>query len=283
MNRFVTLSLFALACSSSLPALAGCLDDVKAAGVLRAGNGLMGTHPFVWQNTDGTYGGIEADMLKEVGKRIGVPKTDFMVSEWTTLIPGLKAGRWDVIVSAMSATQERIQTANIRFSRPYFLLYDELIVKTDSPFKSAADLKGKKVATTLGTNDSVNAHRLAAEGKIGEVLDFNTFGEPFAALQNDQVDAVLLDQAALLGQLEKMKNLRVVGQPIYYAPKPEWAVAETKADYRFGTSAIAVRAECSDLLTALNGALLSMDKDGTRQNILARYGAWSPQQAVLTK
>ncbi len=36
MNRFVTLSRFALACSSSLPVLAGCLDDVKAAGVLRA-------------------------------------------------------------------------------------------------------------------------------------------------------------------------------------------------------------------------------------------------------
>jgi L-cystine transport system substrate-binding protein len=283
MKRFLTLSLVALACSSSLSALAGCLDDVKTAGVLRAGNGLMGMHPFVWQNTDGTYSGIEADVLKEVGKRIGVPKTDFIVSEWTTLIPGLKAGRWDVIISGMSATQERIQTANIRFSRPYFLLYDELIVKSDSPFKTAADLKGKIVATTLGTNDSLNAHRLAAEGKVGEVLDFNTFGEPFAALQNNQADAVLLDQAALLGQLEKTKNLRVVGQPIYEAPKPEWALAETKADYKFGSSAIAVRAECTDLLTALNTALLSMDKDGTRQKILARYGAWSPQQAVLTK
>jgi len=222
-------------------------------------------------------------MLKEVGKRIGIPKTDYVVTEWSTLIPGLKAKRWDIIFSSMSATQERVQSANVRFSRPYFLLYDEIIVKTDSPIQSPADLKGRKVGTTLGTNDSVNAHRLASEGQIGEVLDFNSFGEPFIALQNGQVDAVLLDQGTLLGQREKMKNLRVVGKPICYNPKPEWAEAESKASYRFGTSAVAVRAECTDLLTAINGALQSMDQDGTRQKILAMYGAWSPEQAVLTK
>ncbi len=283
MNRLTAFCLAGVLSSAALSANAGCLDDVKTTGVLTAGNGLMGTRPFVWQNEDGSYGGFEADMLKEVGKRIGVPKTDFVVTEWSTLIPGLKSKRWDIIFSSMSATQERVQSANVRFSRPYFLLFDEIIVKTDSPIQSPADLKGRKVGTTLGTNDSVNAHRLVSEGQIGEVLDFNSFGEPFVALQNGQVDAVLLDQGTLLGQREKMKNLRVVGQPIYYHPKPEWAEAESKASYKFGTSAVAVRAECSDLLGAINGALQSMDQDGTRQKILAKYGAWSPEQATLTK
>jgi cystine transport system substrate-binding protein len=283
MNRLTAFCLVSALSCVALTAYAGCLDDVKAAGVLTAGNGLMGTRPFVWQNEDGSYGGFEADMLSEVGKRIGVPKTDYVVTEWSTLIPGLKAKRWDIIFSSMSATQERVQSANVRFSRPYFLLYDEIIVKTDSPIQSPADLKGRKVGTTLGTNDSVNAHRLVSEGQIGEVLDFNSFGEPFVALQNGQVDAVLLDQGTLLGQREKMKNLRVVGKPIYYNPKPEWAQAESKANYKFGTSAVAVRAECTDLLTAINGALQSMDQDGTRQKILMKYGAWSPEQAVLTK
>ena len=38
------LSLFA----TTLGARAGCLDDVRKAGVLRAGNGVMGTKPTVW-------------------------------------------------------------------------------------------------------------------------------------------------------------------------------------------------------------------------------------------
>lgn len=283
MVRLINMALAAAVGLVSLQTWAGCLDDVKSAGVLTAGNGLMGTKPFVWQNQDGTYSGFEADILREIGKRIGVPKTDFVTTEWSTLIPGLKARRWDVILSSMSATQERIQNAQVQFSTPYYLLFDEIVVKTDSPIRSPADLKGKKVATTLGTNDSLNAHRMQAAGEIGEVADFNTFGEPFAALQNGQVDAVLLDQGTLLGQREKMSNLSVVGQPIYYQPKPEWAAAEAKAHYRFGSSAVAVRSECTDLLQAINKAIDSMNRDGTRQQIISKYGAWSAEQQNLTK
>jgi len=195
----------------------------------------------------------------------------------------MKSKRWDIIFSAMSATQEREQNAGISFSDPYFLTYNYVIVKTDSPIKSMADLKGKKIATVLGTDDSLNAHRLSDTGVVGEVMDFNGFGEPFLALQNNQADSVLLDQGTLMGQRETMKNLRVVGEPILYQPKPEWAAAEAKAPYVYGTQAIAVRSECGDLREAINGALKSMDADGTHQAILEKYGVWDPLQAHLTK
>lgn len=260
-----------------------CLEDVKASGVLRSGNGLMGTKPFIWQNEDGTYGGFEAELFKEIGKRIGVPKTEYVITEWTTLIPGLKSKRWDIILSAMSATQERVQSAGISFTDPYFMSFNYVIVKTDSPIKSMGDLKGKKLATVLGTDDSLNAHRLAEAGVVGEVMDFNGFGEPFMALQNNQADAVLLDQGTLIGQEETMKNLRVVGEPIPYQPRPEWAAAEAKAPYVYGTQAIAVRNECTDLRNAINGALESMKADGTHKAILEKYGVWDAMQAKLTK
>lgn len=260
-----------------------CLEDVKAAGVLRSGNGLMGTKPFIWQNEDGTYGGFEAELFKEIGKRIGVPKTEYVITEWTTLIPGLKSKRWDIILSAMSATQERVQSAGISFTDPYFMSFNYVIVKTDSPIKSMGDLKGKKLATVLGTDDSLNAHRLAEAGVVGEVMDFNGFGEPFMALQNNQADAVLLDQGTLIGQEETMKNLRVVGEPIPYQPRPEWAAAEAKAPYIYGTQAIAVRNDCTDLRNAINGALESMKVDGTHKAILKKYGVWDSMQAKLTK
>jgi len=260
-----------------------CLEDVKASGVLRSGNGLMGTKPFIWQNEDGTYGGFEAELFKEIGKRIGVPKTEYVITEWTTLIPGLKSKRWDIILSAMSATQERVQSAGISFTDPYFMSFNYVIVKTDSPIKSMSDLKGKKLATVLGTDDSLNAHLLAEAGVVGEVMDFNGFGEPFMALQNNQADAVLLDQGTLIGQEETMKNLRVVGEPIPYQPRPEWAAAEAKAPYVYGTQAIAVRNECTDLRNAINGALESMKADGTHKAILEKYGVWDAMQAKLTK
>jgi ABC-type amino acid transport substrate-binding protein len=103
------------------------------------------------------------------------------------------------------------------------------------------------------------------------------------ALANGQVDAVILDQATLLGQQETTKDLHSVGEPIYYHPKPEWADAEKKATYKLGGTAIGVRAECDDLRAALNSALASMDADGTRKKILEKYGVWAPYQANLMK
>ncbi len=264
-------------------ARADCLDDIKQAGVITSGTGVMGTKPSLWQDENGTYHGFDYEIFQEIAKRIGVPKTKFIVTEWTTLIPGLKAKRWDIILSDMAVNQERIHNAHIDFSQPYFLLYDYVIVKDNSPIKVTADLKGKTLGSTLGTLDSLNAHQLVDAGVAGQVKDFETFGDPFVALENGQVDAVVLDQGTLIGQKEKLTNLRIVGGPIAYHAKPEWAAAEAKAPYRLGSLAIAVRPECPALLSAINGALASMDKDGSREAILEKYGVWNDQQAHLLK
>ena len=283
MKTLVFAAAAALTATISVAYADQCLDKIKEKGVLLSGNGLMGTKPFIWKNEDGTYGGFEWDIFQELGKRMGIPKVDYEITEWSTLIPGLKSDRWDIILSAMSATQERIQGAGIEFSNPYFLLIDRVIVKNDSPIKSTDDLKGKILGTTLGTKDSLNAHSLVDAGKAGSVLDYNTFGEPFVALQNGQVDAVILDQGTFAGQQEQLGNMRIVGDPIYYTAPAEWADAEAKAPYVLGATAIAVKRECPDLLAAINKALVSMEEDGTRKAILAKYGMWDDFQAKMMK
>jgi ABC-type amino acid transport substrate-binding protein len=183
----------------------------------------------------------------------------------------------------MMVTQERIQGAGIVFSRPYFMIYDNLIVKKDSPIKTVDDLKGKTIGSVLGTMDSLNAHAFAEKGAAAKVLDFNNYGDPFVALQNGQVDAVVIDQGTLNGQMQTMKDLRTVGEPIHYTPKPQWAAAESQAPYILGAEAIGMRKECDDLQQAINTALVAMEADGTRKAILEKYDSWSPVQDKLMK
>jgi len=278
-----TFALTALMLCAWGTARAGCLDDIRASGVITAGNGIFGDKPSLWQDQDGTYHGLDWDILQQLAKRLNIPRTKFVITEWTSLIPGLKSKRWDIILSDMEVTQERLVRAKVLFSRPYLLLYDYVIVMQDSPVKTLADLKGKTLGSTLGTNDSLTAHQLVDDGIAAAVKDFNTFGDPFVALRNGQVAAAVLDQATLSGQRQLMTNLRTVGEPIRRRAKPEWAAAEAAAPYRLGSEAIAVRPECTDLLAAIDRALADMERDGTRQAILAKYGIWEKDQEKLLK
>jgi ABC-type amino acid transport substrate-binding protein len=260
-----------------------CLDEIRQRGTLTAGSGLMGVKPSIWQDEAGAYHGFDWELMQEIAKRIGIPKIAFVTTEWTSLMPGLQAKRWDIILSDLEVTQERVVKAHVDFSSPYLLLYDYVIVLKDSPIHTVSDLKGKTLGSTLGTNDSLSAHQMVNDGTAATVKDFNTFGDPFVALKNGQVDAVVLDQVTYAGQRTLMANLRTVGGPVGRRPKPEWANAEAAQSYRLGSEAIATRQECRDLLGAINGALSGMESDGTRQAILTRYGVWEPEQVKLTK
>jgi ABC-type amino acid transport substrate-binding protein len=257
-------------------AISDTLDDVQESGTIRVGTALVGIKPALWEE-DGEYKGIEKEIMDYVAAELGVDY-EWVITEWQTLVPGLKSNRWDVIHSGFVKTQERIQGGGILMTRPNYLVYDYVIVLQDSPIQGLEDLKGKTVASTVGTTDSLTAHSLKDQGLIGEVRDFNTYGEPFAALRNGQVDAVLLDQLNYLGQLTEAGDVKKVGDPIYYIPKPEWADAEAAADYRLGGVAMALRQEDERLLEAINAALEKMDKDGTRERILATHGLWEEFQ-----
>ena len=272
-----------MAATGGAATAASCLENIRQSGTLRVGNGIMGLKPFVWQKDDGTYTGFENEILERLVDKLGVDNYEYVVTEWTTLIPGLHAGRWDVIVSAMAATQERIQGGNVAFSDPYFMYVDRIIVTEGSPINSEADLKGKILASTMGTMDSLVAHSLVDQGIAGSVVDFNSFGEPFVALRNGQADAVILDQTTFSGQQEDHKDLRVVGAPLYYIPKAEWAEAEEEASYELGAVGVGMKPECADLLEAVNMALAEIDASGERQAIMEKYGLWDESQVNMKK
>lgn len=281
ISRFIKYFIpVAALLAAGAQAKADTLSDARASGTIRVCVATMGMKPFVWQDASGAYTGAEADLTKEMLKRMGIKSYIYVQTEWSTLIPALKSHRCDLIISGLAKTEERIQGGGITMSDPYLMIYDVLIVKNGSPITSVNDLKGKTIASVLGTVDSMVAHELVDEGKVASVEDFNTFAEPFMALKNGQVAAVLIDQLTYSGFKQSMGDMHTVGGPLLYIAKPQWAAAQAKANYKLGAVAIGVRISDPDLLAAVNKALESMDADGTRQAILTKYGIWDNLQTT---
>src|ERR1700712_5810521 len=69
------------------------LDSVKARGTLRIG--LEGTFPpFNSKNPQGELVGFDVDIARAVATKLGV-KAEFVTTEWSGIIAGLQAGKFD--------------------------------------------------------------------------------------------------------------------------------------------------------------------------------------------
>jgi ABC-type amino acid transport substrate-binding protein len=229
---------------------------------------------------------MEYEMLQYVLPKLGISKFEYVSTVWDSLIPGLKAKRWDIIFSGMTVTEERRQGAGIEFTRPYYFESDRVAVKEDSPYKTPADLKGKILATTVGTVEEMQAKTMVKNGNGGEIKSFDDFAAPFLALQNGQVDAVIVDNTTFGEQKKVTPNIRVIGDPMSLAANPDWQSKQDAAGYKFGGDGIGVRKEDTALLAALNQALDDMDAEGVRQKILEKYGLWDAslsREAMMSK
>lgn len=79
--------------------------------------GTEGAFP-PWNSTkaDGTLEGFEIDLAADLCARMEV-KCEWVVQSWKGIIPALQAGKFDAIMSGMSATAKREEV--IDFSQPY--------------------------------------------------------------------------------------------------------------------------------------------------------------------
>ncbi len=120
-----------------------------AEGPLRVGMELS-YPPFEMTDTQGRPTGVSVRLAEALGRHLGRPVVIENVA-FDGLIPALKTGRVDCIISSMTATPERAKS--IAFSEPYLRTGLSLLTAARSPVRSAADLDaaGRVVAVKKGT------------------------------------------------------------------------------------------------------------------------------------
>lgn len=185
------------------------LDTVKARGTLKVA--MEGNYPpFNFKDPKtGKLTGFEVDVANLIATRMGV-KTEFTTTEWSGILAGLGAGKYDVILNQVGITDERKKAFD--FSIPYTLSSAQLIVRKNEnrTFASLEDLKGKKLGLGQGTNFEQKAKSVPG-------IDVKTYpGSPeyLSDLASGRIDAALND-SLLVGYLLKNTALPLkAGAPI---------------------------------------------------------------------
>jgi octopine/nopaline transport system substrate-binding protein len=156
-SALLGLALAAVGATLATPSYAKTWSEVTIA--------MEGAYePWNLTKPDGSLGGFEPELIKDVCDRIKL-KCKLIIQDWDGAIPGLQAHKFDVIMDALSITEDRKKV--IAFSIPYAATPAVFVSLKD---QSTANLPGTGTTITLGLDKAeqmkaVAAMRTALKGK----------------------------------------------------------------------------------------------------------------------
>ena len=127
------------------------LERAKKQGFIRVG--FANEAPFAYATPDDKLTGEAPEIAKVILKRMGIPEVDGVLTEFGSLIPGVKAKRFDIIAAGMFINPKRCK--EIAFSEPSYGIGEAILVKKGNP-SSIKDLsnfakdKNLKLAVMAG-------------------------------------------------------------------------------------------------------------------------------------
>jgi polar amino acid transport system substrate-binding protein len=196
------------------------------------------------------------EIADALARALGV-RAEFVQNDWSTLVPSLERGTFDVAMNGLEVTPAR--AARVAFTRPYYLFSERLVVRAGAGgARDLASLRGLR-AGTLASSQAWEL--LRAAGAVA--VPYEGVDEPFTDLASGRTDAVLMDDVIVDRYAPRHGGLRVA------------------ADVAEGRYAIAVRPADASLARALDDALGAMIARGELRAILARSGLDNARQERL--
>ncbi|AWT37621.1 amino acid ABC transporter substrate-binding protein [Deinococcus arenae] len=242
MNRFLPLLLGAALLGS---AQARTLAEIKKAGVIKIGTNAE-FKPFTYFEGM-TMRGFEYDLGNAIASQLGV-RAQWVNQPFDNLLIGLNGDRYDLVISSHGITPERQKAVD--FSAPHYCSGGMIVARAGGP-KTAAQLKGKTVATQVGTT---------YVGQIAKVV-----GTKNVRTYPNNADAL---QALRAGRVDAMVNERFYSLEALKASGGKLQQGDMLFQEKLG---MAVAKGNKTLLGAVNTALKTVQGNGTYAKISKTY------------
>ncbi|WP_320036428.1 transporter substrate-binding domain-containing protein [Halarcobacter sp.] len=187
---FLFISVLFIGCGEQK--VASDTKDIEKKDVLTVGMELA-YPPFEMSDKDGTPSGVSVDFAKALGKYLDREVVIENIA-WDGLIPSLKTGKIDLIISSMTITEERKKS--IDFSIPYAQTSLAILANKDSEVNSIEDLNvvGKKVAVKKGST----GHLYAKDNlPNADILVFDKEAACVLEVVQGKADGFLYDQLTI--------------------------------------------------------------------------------------
>jgi cystine transport system substrate-binding protein len=226
------------------------LATARAAGVIRVAN-TQASPPWSLLDDKNQPAGYDVEVAKEVAKRIGVGRVEFVADLFKNFVEGLRADKYDLVMNDLTPTVEREK--QVDFSAPYGVEDFRIFVKaSNTDIKDKPDLKGKRIGVTAGTS---NESWSRANLKDSEIVTYDNGGLVFNDIAIGRIDAVISSHFG------GMKYVNVNKLPL----------KEVGPILTYQLSAAAMAKNQPALRQAVSKAINDMHADGTIDRLSKRW------------
>ena len=247
-----------------------CKSPVPDSALVKKGTLTMSVNPTLppmqFVDQTGALKGMRVELGEQIAKRLCLTP-EYVRIEFSAMIPGLQAGRWDVINTGIFFTEERAKLMQM-------LVYEDQAISISAakgnPLKIAKpdDLSGKSIGVEIGGFEERKAReldkQLTDKGLKGMTIrTFENFAMAFQALRAGQVEVALsIDSTG--AEYQKRGDFERVLNGLFPTP-------------------VALATRNRELAAAMAKVLNDMKADGSFQKLFDQYGVKAADGAVTVK
>jgi polar amino acid transport system substrate-binding protein len=240
------------------------LEKARQEGVIHVG--FANERPYAYATESGELTGLNVEIARRVFQELGIEEMVGSLSQFGSLIPGLQAGRYDVITAGMYITPERC--AEVLFAEPEYSIGEALAVQAGNPLnlKSYEDIVANPEAK-VGIMTGAIEHQYLTDMGIKEDQIHNVEDQPSAveALKAGRVDAITMTAPSLREVLDTFGDDSIELVEDFTQP-----VINGESIRGYGSAAF--RKGDEDFVEAYNEVLAQLKESGEILEIYEQFG-----------
>lgn len=165
------------------------LSRLRRTGVAVVGYANEAPYAYLDPAT-GAITGEAVEIARVVLGRLGVRTVDGTLTEFASLIPGLDAGRCDLVAAGMYITAPRAE--RVRFSRPTYVMADALLVRAGNPLglHGFDDVAARAATMGVMAGAAEHGHAIACGVPATAISLFPDQPSALAALRSGRIQAL---------------------------------------------------------------------------------------------
>mgnify|MGYP000987078552 FL=1 len=165
--------------------------------------------PMGFQDKSGKNVGFDIDLANSVFEKYGI-KVEWQAINWDLKETELKNGNIDLIWNGYSKTKERESV--VQFTKQYMINEQVVVVKKSKKIKNISELKDKILGAQNGSSgyDTFNENPEVLKNivKSNDATQYESFNEALIDLENDRIDALLIDKVYANYYLKQQNKLQ---------------------------------------------------------------------------